>query len=355
MKRIITMLAVLVCSLGVTVHSAAAAVSFPDVPKSNRFHDEIQYLVSKNIIAGYPDKTFAPKKDVTRGEASIFIGRLLKLDGTKRSTQFKDVGKNLSASGYIASAAKEGIINGYPDGTFRPDALISRGDMAAIVDRTFDLQFTSQFLFSDVGPNMRAAVSIRKISAASITAGYPDGTFKPTGNVSREQFTAFLARGLSAEFKQRSAIADTFAHDKTKQYTYGGSAGDRLLTYVNSTIDISGSKLGFIWQEKDLKTGDSQYFIEDETYQGFATGLLQSNYYTELLYPIETGKSWNYYQEKSTYTAVHKTVVTPYKTFANAVEVTTSTGYKNYYVKGIGIVKVLDKNGDTVSVLKGIK
>ncbi|MGG0643263.1 S-layer homology domain-containing protein [Sporosarcina gallistercoris] len=355
MKRIMTMLAVLICTLVLTAQPAAAAVSFPDVPKSSRFHDEIQYLVSKKVISGYTDGTFAPKKEVTRAEAAIFIGRLLKLDGTKRVTKFKDVGKNSSASGYIASAVKEGIINGYPDGTFKPDALISRGDMAAIVDRTFDLQFTSQFLFSDVGPNMRAAISIRKISAASITAGYPDGTFKPTGNVSREQFSAFLARGLSADFKQRSAIADTFAHDKTKQYTYGGAAGDRLLTYVNSTLEISGSKLGFVWQEKDLKTGESQYFIEDESYQGFATGLLKSDYYTELLYPIETGKSWSYYQEKSTYTAVHKTVVTPYKTFANAVEVSTSTGYKNYYVKGVGLVKVVDKNGDTVSVLKGIK
>lgn len=355
MKRIMTMLAVLVCTLVLTAQPAAAAVSFPDVPKSSRFHDEIQYLVSKKIISGYTDGTFAPKKEVTRAEAAIFIGRLLNLDGTKRATKFKDVGKNSSASGYIASAVKEGIISGYPDGTFKPDALISRGDMAAIVDRTFDLQFTSQFLFSDVGPNMRAAISIRKISAASITAGYPDGTFKPTGNVSREQFSAFLARGLSADFKQRSAIADTFAHDKTKQYTYGGAAGDRLLTYVNSTVEISGSKLGFVWQEKDLKTGESQYFIEDESYQGFATGLLKSDYYTELLYPIETGKSWSYYQEKSTYTAVHKTVVTPYKTFANAVEVSTSTGYKNYYVKGVGLVKVVDKNGDTVSVLKGIK
>lgn len=355
MKKSMTMLAVLVCTVMLTAQPVVAAVSFPDVPKSSRFHDEIQYLVSKKIISGYTDGTFAPKKEVTRAEAAIFIGRLLKLDGTKRATKFKDVGQNSSASGYIASAVKEGIISGYPDGTYKPDALISRGDMAAIVDRTFDLQFTSQFLFHDVGPNMRAAISIRKISAASITAGYPDGTFKPTGNVSREQFSAFLARGLSADFKQRAAIADTFARDKTKQYTYGGAAGDRLLTYVNSPLEISGSKLGFVWQEKDLKTGESQYFIEDESYQGFATGLLKSDYYTELLYPIETGKSWSYYQEKSTYTAVHKTVVTPYKTFANAVEVSTSTGYKNYYVKGVGLIKVVDKNGDTVSVLKGIK
>lgn len=355
MKRIMTMFAALMCSLVIVAQPAAAAVSFPDVPKSSRFHDEIQYLVSKKIITGYTDGKFMPKKDVTRAEAAILIGRMLNYDGTKRATTFKDVGQNSSASGYVAAATKEGIINGYPDGTYRPDAIITRGDMAAIVDRAFDLQFTSKFLFSDVGENMRASISIRKIASAGITAGYPDGTFKPTGSVTREQFSAFLARGLSAEYKQRAAIPDSFAHDKTKQYTYGGTAGDRVLTYVNSDIKVENSKLGFVWQEKDLKTGTSQYFVEDESYQGYATGLLQSDYYVELLYPIETGKSWNYFQEKSTYTAVHKTVVTPYKTFPNAVEVSTSTGYKNYYVKGIGLVKVLDKTGTTISVLKGIK
>ena len=355
MKRFLTLAAVVTCSISLLAQPAGAAVSFPDVPKSSRFHDEVQYLVSKNIISGYPSGTFAPRKDVTRAEAAIFIGRMLHLDGTKRVTNFSDVGKNVSASGYIESAVKKGIISGYPDGTYRPSALISRGDMAAIVDRAFELQFTSRFLFSDVGPNMKASVAIRKISAAGITAGYPDGTYKPTGNVSREQFSAFLARGLSAEYKQRAAIADSFAHDKTKQYTYQGVGGAQTLTFVNSDRQVSGKRLGFVWQEKDVATGKTEYFVEDESYQGFATGLLQSDSYIELLYPIETGKSWDYYQEKSTYTAVHKTVVTPYKTFQNAVEVSTSKGYKNYYVKGVGVIKVVDKNGDTVSELKMMK
>ncbi|GKV69308.1 hypothetical protein NCCP2716_18060 [Sporosarcina sp. NCCP-2716] len=355
MKRLAMFSAALAFSAGLAVQPVAAAISFPDVPGSSRFHDEVQYLTGQSIISGYPDGKFQPKKNVTRAEAAIFIGRMLKLDGTKRATTFKDIGKNQSASGYIASAVKEGILSGYPDGTYKPDAFISRGDMAAILDRAFDLQFNSRFLFADVGPNMRASESIRKISAAGITAGYPNGTYQPTGTVSREQFSAFLARGLSAEFKQRAAIADSFAHNKTKQYTYTGPNGDRLLTYVNSNTKVNGSRLGFVWQEKDVKTGETEFFVEDESYQGFATGLLQSDYYVELLYPIETGKSWSYYQEKSTYTAVHKTVVTKYQTFANAVEVTTSTGYKNYYVKGIGLVKVLDKNGQTVSELKAVK
>ena len=353
MKRLLTLLTLFVCSLGFITQPAAAA-SFPDMPDSARFHDEVQFLVSKHIISGYPNGTFAPRKEITRAEAAIFIGRMLKLNGTKRATTFKDVGPNLSASGYIASAVKEGILGGYPDGTYRPNALISRGDMAAIVDRAFNLQFISHFFYSDVGKNMKASTSIRRIAAAGITAGYPDGTYRPTGNVSREQFSAFLARGSSPEFKQRAAIADSFAHNKTKQYTYTGPAGDRVMTFVNSDIEVFGSKLGFVWQEKDVATGESEYFVEDETYEGLATGLLQSDYYIELLYPIETGKSWNYFQETSTYTAVHKTVKTPYKTFLNAVEVTTSTGYQNYYVKGIGLIKMIDKNGNTVSELKAM-
>lgn len=93
MKRFLTFAAALTCSIGLVAQPAAAAVSFPDVPKSSRFHDEVQYLVSKNIISGYLGGTFAPRNDVTRVEAAIFIGRMINLDGTKRTSDFSDVGK----------------------------------------------------------------------------------------------------------------------------------------------------------------------------------------------------------------------------------------------------------------------
>ncbi|WP_432352015.1 S-layer homology domain-containing protein [Sporosarcina sp. A2] len=61
MKRILTLLAVCGIACIVAVQpAAAAATSFPDVPENNRFHDEIQYLIEKEIISGYSNGKFQP-------------------------------------------------------------------------------------------------------------------------------------------------------------------------------------------------------------------------------------------------------------------------------------------------------
>ena len=67
------------------------------------------------------------------------IGKALDLDGTKRKTIFDDVASTSTASGYIASAVNEDIITGFPDGSFRPGDTVTRGQMAILLSRAFDL------------------------------------------------------------------------------------------------------------------------------------------------------------------------------------------------------------------------
>src|SRR5690606_20826360 len=100
-----------------------------DLPKSHGFYDDMTYLINKGVITGFEDDTLKPDKTVSRAEAAIMIGRLKGFNGTTSSTKFKDVTKNQKASGFIAAAEKAGYINGYKDGTFKPDAPITRGDM----------------------------------------------------------------------------------------------------------------------------------------------------------------------------------------------------------------------------------
>lgn len=105
----------------------AQAASFKDVSTGYTFYNEINYLVEKEIIQGYPDGAFRPNQGVTRAQAAIMIGRALGLDGTKKATQFSDVSAELSASGFIQAAADKGIIQGFTDGTFRPNTTVTRG------------------------------------------------------------------------------------------------------------------------------------------------------------------------------------------------------------------------------------
>ncbi|MDX8344137.1 S-layer homology domain-containing protein [Rossellomorea sp. YZS02] len=202
MKRLATSLLAAVMVIGIITPFSASAKGFTDVPTTHTFFDEITYLSDQEIINGFNDGTFAPGKPVTRAAAAAMIGRAIGLDGEQRATTFDDVGESNFASGYIQSAVESKIISGYTDGTFKPGKIVTRGEMAIFLARAFDLTVKAETSFSDVSPSMAASDSILQILAERITSGYTDGTYRPNQDVTRDQFSAFLARALDDRFKQ---------------------------------------------------------------------------------------------------------------------------------------------------------
>ncbi|KXH84051.1 S-layer homology domain-containing protein [Sporosarcina sp. HYO08] len=354
MKKWVLFLLAIVLILGVA-QRPVQAVSFKDVSTSHGFHDEIKYLSDKQFITGYSDGSFRPEKAVTRGEAAIMIGKAFDLDGTQRTTKFKDVGKSQKASGYIASAVEKGIISGYSNGTFKPEASISRGEMAIILSRAFNLSFHSFFRFKDVGESTAAFEHIQRLAAASITAGYPDGTFQPGLSLTRAQFSAFLARGFDVSFKQKAAIQDSYVRDKTKQYTYQSSElGREVFTYKKASV-WEWMFPEYMWEAHIVDQDQTYHFFEVESYEGSGIGYPLSEFHESLIYPIKLGATWTSYTSTSKVTGIGKKVETPYKTFTNAVEVTSSEGTKTYYVKHVGYVQTIDKGGKVIRELVDIK
>ncbi len=355
MKKGISFLASLLLVFSISSFKAEAA-DFGDVPSSHGFHEEIMYLIEEGIISGYPDGTFKPDRTVTRGEAAIMIGRAFDLDGTQRNTKFKDVDATSKASGYIDASVKKGFISGYPDNTFRPGATISRGDMAIILSKAFDLNVTSVFDFYDVGHNMAAYEHVGKLSVYSISIGYADGSYRPALKTTRAQFSAFLARALEPKFKQKATIEDSYALNKTKQYTYDTSdSGELLYTFKDVGVQF-GQNIGFAWEVESIDTNEKYSFIQEEAHNGLVSYYPMSEAELELLYTLKLNNSWVASNEgKRKITALNKKVDTPYQTFDHAVEITDDTGFTSYYVKHIGFVKSVDKNGKTVSELINIK
>ncbi len=185
----------------------AKAATFKDISTSYSFYKEINYLVNKKIVSGYSNGMFKPNQVVTRAEAAIMIGRAKGLDGTKKKTVFSDVNASNGASGYIQSAVDAGIIQGFPDGTFRPDETVTRGQVAILVSKAFQLTKTTKVTYKDVSLSSAAYPSIGKASAVRITLGYADNTFRPNLGVTRGQFSAFLARALDPSFTKNMADA----------------------------------------------------------------------------------------------------------------------------------------------------
>ncbi|MGD6894606.1 N-acetylmuramoyl-L-alanine amidase [Bacillus infantis] len=194
---------VAVCILVISMGGKGMAASLSDIPA--KYSSEVNYLMQRSVVTGYPDSTFRPNLDVTREEAATMIGRALGLNDDKRQTGFSDVSKDSYASGYIQSAADKGIITGDAEGTFRPKDKMTRGEMAYLLKRAFDLSQTSNVFFSDVAASGAQYTAINNIVTAGLSNGYPDGSFKPKNAITRVEFSLFTARGLNQSFRVSQA------------------------------------------------------------------------------------------------------------------------------------------------------
>jgi competence protein ComEC len=202
MKKLSFVLIALTMLVSIFVPQASANSNFTDVPETYSFYEEIMYLSGEEVINGFNDGTFKPDEKVTRAAAAAMIGRAIGLDGEQRATKFNDVNPSSFASGYIASAVEEGVIKGYTDGTFRPNNIVTRGEMAIFIARAFDLTEAPKVtFFKDVTSQVISASSIQVIHKAGIAGGYTDGTFRPYLDLNRAQFSAFLARALNPDFR----------------------------------------------------------------------------------------------------------------------------------------------------------
>lgn len=171
--------------------------AFSDVPFSYKYYKEISALTGDKIINGYPDGTFRPNTSLTRMDAALLLVRTLKLDTTNvPDVDFKDVPKTHKYYKEVAAIASNKIMNGKAADIFDPSAPLTRAEMAVILHRAFKLSGSANISFSDVTPQTFGYDSISVLLANKVTEGFPDNTFRPKESVNRFQFVLFLYRIL---------------------------------------------------------------------------------------------------------------------------------------------------------------
>ncbi|MBW7455167.1 asparaginase domain-containing protein, partial [Paenibacillus sepulcri] len=100
----------------------------------------IEEAVAEGIVSGYSDGTFKPNQKLTRAEFAVMLINALKPQGTGAELAFKDNAKIKGwAADAVAQAVKAGIVSGYSDGTFKPDATITRSEMAVMIAKAMKL------------------------------------------------------------------------------------------------------------------------------------------------------------------------------------------------------------------------
>ncbi len=112
-------------------------------------------------------------------------------------SSFYDVSSNYWAAPFIKELAQRGVIAGFPDGSFRPDAPVTRSQYAAMIRKAFNKSQERQAInFVDVSSNYWAYSAIQEAYTTGFLSGYPGRVFRPTQNIPREQVLVSLANGL---------------------------------------------------------------------------------------------------------------------------------------------------------------
>jgi hypothetical protein len=115
-----------------------------------------------------------------------------------QNSQFNDVSPNYWAANFINPLVQKGIIAGFPDGTFKPDAPVTRAQFAAMVQKALPKnQIRSAINFNDVPSNHWANNAINNAYQMGFLSGYPGQIFRPEQNIPREQVLVSLANGLN--------------------------------------------------------------------------------------------------------------------------------------------------------------
>ena len=147
-------------------------------------------------IIGYPDGTVQPNGQITRAEATTIFFRLLTEESRSanltKTNGYTDVASDAWYNTAVSAMTKAGIVDGYPDGTFRPDAPITRAEMAKIISLFAKLD-KSESRFSDIAGHWAEAY-IKLAAGNGWIAGYPDGTFGPQRNITRAETATMINR-----------------------------------------------------------------------------------------------------------------------------------------------------------------
>lgn len=147
------------------------------------------------LINGYDDGTFRPDNDMTRAEAAVLLSRTVKsyMDNNECANAFSDVADDAWYEKDLAYMAKKKFIAADTDKLFRPEDKITRGEFCDFVVRLKQLKGDAENIFTDTAGNKNEK-NIALVAKQGWINGYGDGTFLPDGYITRAEIAAIVCR-----------------------------------------------------------------------------------------------------------------------------------------------------------------
>lgn len=261
-------LSVLLCFLMIlSSFSTALALSFDDVPEGSYYFEPVYNIAWSGIIGGFPDGTFKPGSPITRAQMAVMLVNMQKLSPyTAARPRFSDVSKDHWAYKYVEAAADAGFINGYPDGTFRPDKNVSYDEAITMLialmgytlkdlGGTYPTAFTSKA--RDLGVlNTCAILGSGAATRANVSCFIRDAIF-----ASQNDYDVFKYVGPNYKIM--------LGPDSTYYYNGGENNGYFISLFVENTsaspITISAERFAFYADNTALSFDPDAYQHFDDT------------------------------------------------------------------------------------------
>lgn len=176
----------------VRVPGGAAGASFTDTA-GHTFQADIEAVAAAGIVNGRKDGSFAPNADVTRAQAAVMIGNAMKVRPAG-SAGFRDT-RGHWAEREIDAVVGAGIMRGRSSRRFSPDDNLTRAQAAVVISQALRLRDGRAPRYSDIGGHW-ARREIQRVAAAGIMGRTSDGRFRPDRNITRGQLAATLRRAF---------------------------------------------------------------------------------------------------------------------------------------------------------------
>ena len=192
------LLAAAVLSAGVMAVAAATVgdTGFSDVDAGSWYADAVEYVRENGLMSGITATTFNPEGTTSRGQIAAILYRAAESPAVSGGTDFSDVEETAYYADAIRWASANGVVTGYADGTFRPDAPVTRQQMAAILWRyagrpaaEAGTDFADESVISDY-----ASTAMDWARSSGLISGRPGNMFDPYGRATRAQTAVILFR-----------------------------------------------------------------------------------------------------------------------------------------------------------------
>lgn len=238
------------------VSIAKAASVFPDVPQGHIFQEAVEELVRAQVVNGNPDGTFQPDTNVNR---AAMLKMLYKAKGKVPDplsiSCFKDVPRNIWFEPYVCDAAARKYVNGYADGTFRPDQAVNRVEALKMIMTVFDIPLET------ITDDNREIVNFADVSLSAWYTSYLLTAYNtqilPIPGQTGAHFgpDKSLTRGEAAAYIYNALHADLMATRNQYQESSESSSESSTTYYSSQPIEQTSSQGADSSDDDDTVTG----------------------------------------------------------------------------------------------------